>query len=55
MMQPETCGVVGLAFLGGSYMAEAFRSGLESVAKIIYDNSSHYRSYLDIGWKADGK
>ncbi len=34
MMQPETCGVVGLAFLGGSYMAEAFRSGLESVAKI---------------------
>lgn len=27
----------------------------ESVAKIIYDNSSHYRSYLDIGWKADGK
>ena len=26
-----------------------------SVAKIIYDNSSHYRSYLDIGWKADGK
>lgn len=33
-MQPETCGVVGLAFLGGSYMAEAFRSGLESVAKI---------------------
>ena len=34
MMQPETCGVVGLAFLGGSYMAEAFRSGLESVARI---------------------
>ena len=33
-MQPETCGVVGLAFLGGSYMAEAFRSGLESVARI---------------------
>lgn len=29
-----TCGVVGLAFLGGSYMAEAFRSGLESVEKI---------------------
>ena len=34
MMQAETCGVVGLAFLGGSYMAEAFRSGLESVARI---------------------
>lgn len=33
-LQPEACGVVGLAFLGGSYMAEAFRSGLESVAVI---------------------
>lgn len=30
----ETCGIAGLAFLGGSYMAEAFRSGLESVADI---------------------
>ena len=30
----ETCGIVGLAFLGGSYMAEAFRSGLEAVAEI---------------------
>ncbi len=28
------CGVFGLAFLGGSYMAEAFRSGIESVAPI---------------------
>ena len=27
-------GVVGLAFLGGSYMAEAFRSGLEAVEPI---------------------
>ena len=27
----ETCAVIGLTFLGGSYMAEAFRSGLESV------------------------
>jgi len=26
-----TCAVVGLAFLGGSYMAEAFRSGMEAV------------------------
>ena len=25
--------MIGLAFLGGSYMAEAFRSGLESVEK----------------------
>ena len=28
------CGVAGLAFLGGSYMAEAFRSGLEAVDTI---------------------
>ncbi len=28
------CGIAGLAFLGGSYMAEAFRSGLESVEPI---------------------
>ena len=30
-MDASTCGVVGLSFLGGSYMAEAFRSGLEAV------------------------
>ena len=29
-----TCGVIGLVFLGGSYMAEAFRSGLEAVDTI---------------------
>jgi len=28
-----TCGVIGLTFLGGSYMAEAFRAGLQAVAK----------------------
>lgn len=33
-MSAELCGVVGLAFLGGSYMAESFRSGLESVEPI---------------------
>ena len=31
---PEVCGVAGLAFLGGSYMAEAFRSGLEAIPPI---------------------
>ena len=31
---PAACGVAGLAFLGGSYMAEAFRSGLEAVPDI---------------------
>ncbi|MDF2565681.1 MAG: polar amino acid transporter permease [Massilibacillus sp.] len=29
-----SCAIFGLAFLGGSYMAEAFRSGLEAVSKI---------------------
>lgn len=36
---PETCGVAGLAFLGGSYMAEAFRSGLEAVGKIQHESA----------------
>lgn len=31
---PEICGITGLAFLGGAYMCEAFRSGLEAVAPI---------------------
>lgn len=30
----QTCAVIGLTFLGGSYMAEAFRSGLEAIEKI---------------------
>lgn len=38
-MTPEVCGVVGLAFLGGSYMAEAFRSGLESVETIQHESA----------------
>lgn len=31
VLSAEVCAVIGLTFLGGSYMAEAFRSGLESV------------------------
>lgn len=31
---PELCGIVGLSFLGGSYMTEAIRSGLETVEAI---------------------
>jgi polar amino acid transport system permease protein len=33
------CAVVGLTFLGGSYMAEAFRSGFEAVEKIQYESA----------------
>jgi polar amino acid transport system permease protein len=32
-MSESTCAIIGLAFLGGSYMAEAFRSGIEAVSK----------------------
>jgi polar amino acid transport system permease protein len=31
ILSSETCAIVGLVFLGGSYMAEAFRSGLEAI------------------------
>ena len=31
---PAVCGIAGLAFLGGSYMAETFRSGLEAVDRV---------------------
>lgn len=30
----ETCGVLGLGLLGGAYMAETFRSGLENIPAI---------------------
>ncbi len=30
----EQCGIIGLTFLGGSYMAETFRSSLETVGRI---------------------
>lgn len=35
----EMCGIVGLALLGGSYMAEAFRSGLEAVEPIQMESA----------------
>ncbi len=39
VLESETCAVVGLAFLGGSYMAEAIRAGLEGVAPIQLQSS----------------
>lgn len=33
-IRADFCGALGLSLLGGAYMAETFRSGLESVAKI---------------------
>jgi polar amino acid transport system permease protein len=29
-----TCAIIGLSFLGGSYMAEAFRGGLEAIGRV---------------------
>lgn len=39
VLSSESCGVIGLAFLGGSYMTEAFRSGIESVAYIQQESA----------------
>ncbi|MDD3338518.1 MAG: amino acid ABC transporter permease [Lachnospiraceae bacterium] len=36
----EACGIAGLAFLGGSYMAESFRSGFEAVDKIQEESAA---------------
>ena len=33
VLSAEHCAVIGLTFLGGSYMAESMRSGLESIEK----------------------
>ncbi len=38
-MPAEICGIVGLTFLGGSYMAEAFRSGLDAVPPVQRENA----------------
>lgn len=36
----EVCAVIGLTFLGGSYMAEAIRSGLEAVEKTQLESAA---------------
>lgn len=33
VLSSEACGIIGLSFLGGSYMSEAFLSGLNSIKK----------------------
>ena len=38
-LSSEACGIVGLAFLGGSYMAEAFRSGIENVSVVQHESA----------------
>jgi len=38
-LSSEVCGVIGLAFLGGSYMTESFRAGIEGVATIQHESA----------------
>lgn len=38
-LSSEACGVIGLAFLGGSYMTETFRSGIEGIATIQHESA----------------
>jgi polar amino acid transport system permease protein len=33
VLSGEACAIIGLTFLGGSYMAEVFRAGMEAVSK----------------------
>ncbi|MDO4338895.1 MAG: amino acid ABC transporter permease [Eubacteriales bacterium] len=39
VLSSEACAIIGLSFLGGSYMTEAFRSGLEAVEKIQMESA----------------
>jgi len=39
VMPSKVCAVIGLTFLGGGYMAEAFRSGFEAVEPIQYESA----------------
>lgn len=45
VLSSEACAIIGLTFLGGSYMAEAFRSGLEAVP------ASQAESAMSLGMK----
>lgn len=45
LLSSEVCGIIGLTFLGGSYMSESFRSGIESI------EYSQIESGLSIGLK----
>ena len=40
VLSAEACAIIGLSFLGGSYMSESIRSGLESVDKIQIESAT---------------
>lgn len=39
LLSSEACAIIGLTFLGGSYMAEAFRSGLDNIQTIQIESA----------------
>ena len=39
ILSSEQCAIIGVAFLGGSYMSEAFRSGLDNVVDIQVESA----------------
>lgn len=39
-VSPESCGTWGIGLLGGAYMIETFRSGLENIPKIQYESAA---------------
>ena len=50
---PESCGILGLAFLGGGYMTESFRSGVEAVDRIQEESAlslglTRFRTFLHV-------
>lgn len=38
-VSPESCGTWGLGLLGGAYMTETFRSGLDNIPRIQYESA----------------
>ncbi len=44
VLSSEACAIIGLTFLGGSYMAEAFRTGIDNIAP------SQVESALSLGF-----
>lgn len=40
VLSGEACAIMGLAFLGGSYMSESMRSGLESIEKTQIESAA---------------
>lgn len=40
VLSAEVCAIIGLAFLGGSYMSESIRSGLESIEKTQIESAA---------------